>query len=74
MQSPDRSQVVANSVEEVLGQILGGSMGDGAKVSCDIAGAVVTARGDADFESWTPFTPDFHIQMAANATLEPYGG
>jgi hypothetical protein len=61
-------------VESVLGQVLGGDMGDGITVSCDIEGAVVTVTSSAVFESWTPFTPDFPVQMAAHATLEPYGG
>lgn len=59
-------------VASVLGQLLGGEMGKSALISCEIDGAVVTARGVAVFESWTPFTPDFPIEILAHATLEPY--
>jgi hypothetical protein len=55
----------------VLGQLLGGAMGAGADITCVIAGSVVTARGTARFESWTPFSPDFPIDITAHATLEP---
>ncbi len=59
-------------VASVLGQLLGGEMGNGASFSCEIDGGVVTAQGVALFESWTPFTPDVPIEIMAHATLEPY--
>ena len=56
----------------VLSQLLGGAMGESAVTSCEIEGALVTARGVALFESWTPFTPDLPVEITAHATLEPY--
>lgn len=55
----------------VLGQLLGGAMGDSAEVTCGIDGSVVTARGTAHFESWTPLALDFAVDITAHATLEP---
>lgn len=58
-------------VEAVLGQILGGDMGESTEVACTIHGDLVVAHGSAVFPSWTPFTPDFVVDLSAQATLEP---
>ena len=55
---------------DVLGQLLGGRMGDGVTVACEIGGSVVTATGRAVFVSWTPFSPGFLVEMTAQATRE----
>jgi len=57
-------------VEDVLGQLLGGRMGDSIVASCAVGPGVVTASASAVFVSWTPFTPDFVIEMTAQATRE----
>ena len=57
-------------VEDVLGQLLGGRMGDSIVSSCAVGPAVVTASASAVFISWTPFAPDFVIEMTAQATRE----
>jgi hypothetical protein len=57
-------------VQDVLNQLLGGQMGEGVTASCEIGAGAVLATGTADFVSWTPFTPDFHIEMTALATRE----
>lgn len=57
-------------VEDVLGQILAGQMGDAVTASCQLEPGAVSATGVANFASWTPFTPDFHIEMTALATRE----
>lgn len=54
----------------VLGQLLGGRMGDSVVTTCGVGPTVVTASGRAVFVSWTPFTPDFVVEMAAQATRE----
>jgi hypothetical protein len=35
-----------------------------------VGGSVVTASGRAVFVSWTPFAPDFVVEMTAQATRE----
>jgi hypothetical protein len=57
-------------IEAVLGQLLGGRMGDSVVASCGVGPAVVSATGRAVFVAWTPFTPDFVIEMTAQATRE----
>jgi hypothetical protein len=57
-------------VESVLAQLLGGRMGDSVVSGCVVGPAVVTASARAVFDSWTPFTPDFLIEMTAQATRE----
>jgi hypothetical protein len=57
-------------IEDVLGQLLGGRMGDGVVSSCAVGPTVVTASGRGVFVSWTPFSSDFMIEMTAQATRE----
>jgi hypothetical protein len=57
-------------IEDVLGQLLGGRMGDSVETSCRIGPGMVTASARAVFASWTPFTPEFVIEMTAQATRE----
>ena len=57
-------------IGDVLGQLLGGRMGDGVAATCEVGGSVVTASGRAVFVSWTPFAPDFVVEMTAQATRE----
>lgn len=57
-------------IEDVLGQLLGGRMGDGVVSSCSVGPTVVTASGRAVFVSWTPLASDFLIEMTAQATRE----
>jgi hypothetical protein len=57
-------------VDEVLGQLLGGEMGESVVTTCQIGRGVVSASGEAVFVSWTPFAPDFVIEMTAQATRE----
>lgn len=57
-------------IEDVLGQLLGGRMGDSVETACGVGPGMVTASGRAVFVSWTPFTNDFEIEMTAHATRE----
>ena len=72
-----RAGAVSSSVEEcrqridgILGQLLDGRMGDSVTTSCAVGTGVVTASAHAVFVSWTPLTPDFVIEMTAQATRE----
>jgi hypothetical protein len=57
-------------VGDVLSQLLGGRMGDDVSVTCEVGPGVASATGVARFVSWTPFAPDFHVEMTAMATRE----
>lgn len=57
-------------IEDVLGQLLGGRMGDSVISSCAVGPTVVTASGQAVLVSWTPFAADFVIEMTAQATRD----
>lgn len=57
-------------VDRVLGQLLGGRMGEGVAPACVIGAGVVTVRAVGRFTSWTPFTPDFAFDLQARATRE----
>lgn len=57
-------------IGDVLGQLLGGRMGDSVVTACVIGPAVVAASGRAVFVSWTPFAPDFVVEMTAHAIRE----
>lgn len=55
---------------EVSGQLLGGRMSDGLVVSCQISDGMMVATGTAVFESWTPLTGDFPVELTSRAALE----
>jgi hypothetical protein len=59
-----------NRIESVLAQLLGGRMGDSVVTGCAVGPDVITASARAVFESWTPFTSDFAVEMTAVATRE----
>ncbi|HEU4916777.1 MAG TPA: hypothetical protein VFV13_09480 [Acidimicrobiia bacterium] len=60
----------ADRIEHVLSQLLGGRMGDSVAAECVVGPVLVTASGRAVFDSWTPFTTDFVIELTAQATRE----
>lgn len=55
----------------VLGDLLGGSMGDEVRVACRDAGAEIVAEASVVFRSWMPPTPDWSFRTAASAPFEP---
>ncbi len=57
-------------IDEVLGQLLGGRMGDGVATRCQVGPGTVTATGSATFPSWTPFGADLTFELVAVATRE----
>lgn len=59
-----------DKAEEVLGQLLGGRMSDGLVVRCVPSGNVMAASASTVFESWTPLTPDFVIEISSEALME----
>ena len=57
-------------VSQVLGDLLGGTIGDNVGFDCLLAGPVMRATGELLVSSWTPFTPDFDLELSAEAALE----
>ena len=57
-------------VSQVLGDLLGGSIGETVGFDCLVAGPVMRATGELVVSSWTPFTPDFDLRLGAEASLE----
>ena len=62
----DSARLCQNRASEVLGNLLGGSMGREVAVSCAEADGVVRARADVRFQAWLPPMPDwnFHVTGA----------
>lgn len=52
---------------DVLDQLLGGSMGHGVVVDCELGPSHARATGSAVFPSWTPLSPDFTVHLSAVA-------
>lgn len=65
--SPGQCEFVAG---EVIGQLLGGRMADSLVVQCESSGPVMIARAAVVFESWSPLTPDFPLDLEAEAVIE----
>lgn len=57
-------------VDEVLGQLLAGRMSDGLEIACTTTGTMMVARASGVFESWTPMTPGFEIDLVSQAVVE----
>ena len=56
---------------DVIGQLLGGHMSDSLVVQCQASGLLMVARASVVFESWSPLTPDFPLEIEAGAVIEP---
>ncbi len=61
------------TASEVIGQLLGGRMGDTVLMSCSAAGGFMVATGSAVFDSWTPMTSDFTVTLSGRAFIERRG-
>lgn len=64
------TMVCVEKAEEVVGELLGGRMSDGLVVRCLLSGDVMAASASTVFESWTPLTPDFAIEISSEAVIE----
>lgn len=56
---------------EVIADLIGGQMSDGAVLTCALDGIDVVASVSATFDSWTPLTPDFVFTASARSVGEP---
>lgn len=55
----------------VLGDLLGGSMGEGVRVRCTESGTQMQASAEVVFRSWLAPSPDWTFHLAATARKEP---
>ena len=55
----------------VLADLLGGEMGRDLTVDCARDGRDVVATASGSFRSWTPFSPDFTVEIEVRARAEP---
>lgn len=60
-------------VDEVLSDLLGGEIGETRTFRCELAGPLIRAEGSVIVDSWTIFTSEFTIDLAAEATVEING-
>lgn len=59
-----------DKAHEVVDQLLGGRMSDDLEIGCLVSGGMMVASGTATFESWTPMTRDFVVDLEGRAALE----
>jgi hypothetical protein len=63
-------QVCESAARDVLTQLLGGRMGDSVSIGCHSQTGLMAASATAVFDSWTPLTPDFEVEVSGEAALE----
>jgi hypothetical protein len=56
---------------EVIADLIGGRMSDGAVLTCVLDGTDVVASASATFDSWTPLMADFDFTTSARSVGEP---
>lgn len=56
---------------EVIADLIGGRMSDGAEFTCVLDGSDIVASASASFDSWTPLAPDFAFTVSARSVGEP---
>lgn len=70
--SVTRSEAICETTARgVADQLLGGRMSDRLEVRCVFGADGMAASARAVFESWTLLTPDFEVELATSAFLEP---
>jgi hypothetical protein len=70
--SVTRSEAVCEATARgVADQLLSGRLSDRLEVRCVSNVGGITASARAVFESWTVLTPDFEVELATEAFLEP---
>lgn len=60
-------------IEVVLADLLAGEVGETVEYRCLVVGGLMTATASAVVQSWTPLTGDFHLDLTAQAAMEPDG-
>lgn len=56
--------------DDAIGDLLGGTLGDGVAVRCEQSLGRVTATAEVHFAGWLPFVPDWDFEVAAVAVQE----
>jgi len=58
------------AAEDMLANLLGGTMGEDVHVGCAESGTEVTASADVTFVSWVAGVPDWSFRMSARSVKE----
>jgi hypothetical protein len=58
------------AAEEMLANLLGGSMGDDVRVWCVDSGTSLVASGEVTFSSWVVGIPDWSFTLSATSVKE----
>ncbi|MDP9389082.1 MAG: hypothetical protein M3Q48_14485 [Actinomycetota bacterium] len=66
----DSARQCQERASEVLGNLLGGSMGQGVAVACAEEDGVVRARADVRFQGWLPPVPDWSFRVTGAVIKE----
>ena len=66
----DSATVCQERANQVLANLIGGSMGRELAVSCAEEDGVVRARADVVFRAWLPPVPDWHFQATGAVIKE----
>ncbi len=66
----DSAEVCQERANQVLSNLLGGSMGQELAVSCAEEDGVVRARADVVFRAWLPPVPDWRFQATGAVIKE----
>lgn len=64
-------EACVETIESVVGDLLGGRMSDGLGFTCSETAGGVVADATATFQSWSPLTPDFEVSLSSRAVVEP---
>ena len=66
----DSARQCQERASEVLGNLLGGTMGQGVAVACAEDDGVVRARADVRFQAWLPPVPDWSFRVSGAVIKE----
>lgn len=65
------AEVCESTARLVVDDLLGGRMSDGLILDCASVDGAMVATATVSFESWTPLTPDFELDLSASTVVEP---
>ncbi|MDP9402236.1 MAG: hypothetical protein M3P85_02655 [Actinomycetota bacterium] len=66
----DSARQCQERARDVLGNLLGGTMGQGVAVACAEEDGVMRARANVRFQAWLPPVPDWSFQLTAAVIKE----
>ena len=58
-------------INSVVSQLLAGRMSDDLVARCSSTDGLIYASASATFDSWTPLSGDFQVELTSQALIEP---